>query len=62
VSKEWIPDPRSWIALEGKHAMRLIEAMLSRSAHYGHVSDVLFRLLFCLIFIVDGLGHFFRTA
>jgi putative oxidoreductase len=42
--------------------MRTIEAALAWSERYGRVSDAVFRVAFSLIFIVGGLGHFFRTA
>ena len=42
--------------------MRAIEALLARTERYGSISDAVFRVLFSFIFIVGGLGHFFRTA
>lgn len=42
--------------------MRAIEALLARTERYGPISDAIFRVLFSFIFIIGGLGHFFRTA
>ncbi len=40
--------------------MKTIKTHLRRIEQYGPVSDVCFRVLFSLIFIVGGLGHFGR--
>lgn len=42
--------------------MQQIELLLARAKRYGPISDVAFRVLFSFIFIIGGLGHFFRTA
>jgi putative oxidoreductase len=40
--------------------MKSIEQWLSGVECFGSISDVVFRALFSLIFVVGGLGHFFR--
>ena len=40
--------------------MKSIEQWLSGVERFGSISDVIFRVLFSLIFVVGGLGHFFR--